>query len=198
MKKISSVLITLLLLLSMAAAKTKDNNDKETKAWPQNRIGLSASTFTGYGLTYYRHFGDKIVGKVCLFAFGGTQADVDNSKDLQSILGTEIQYNLHKTKYTRLHIFGAFSFWYNENQYEYRNEKNTYTQLSIDRTYVTGVGFGFEFLAWGIISFNIETGLIGWFGINSDSDNSSVYPYSKTTYPKSYGFGIGGGITYAF
>ncbi len=198
MKKITSVLIALLFLLSLANAGENKNAAKQTKPWPKNRIGLSASTFTGYGLTYYRHFGDKFVGKVCLFAFGDTQADADNSKDLRSIFGTELQYNLHKTKYTRLHIFGAFSFWYDESQYEYWNEKSTYTQWNIDRTYVTGVGFGFEFLAWGIISFNIETGLMSRFGINSDSDNNPINPYSKTSYPKSYGFGIGGGITYAF
>jgi len=165
--------------------------DKQTE-WPLNRIGASASTFTGYGLTYYRHFADDFVVKLAVFGYGDSQDDPGyESNNLFATIGTELEYNLHKTQFTRLHVFGAFSLWYDESNYDY---DYSYASSVIERQYVTGFGFGFEFLAWGIISFNIETGLQARFSVNSNNDGTT----NKTTYPQYYGFGFGGGITYAF
>lgn len=191
MKKLGLLIVILLISFSIVKSADIEEKAKEKIEWPKNRIGLTGSTFTGYGLTYYRHFGEKFTAKICLFAFGENRNDeYDQSSNFQSIVGTELQYTLHQTKYTRLHIFTSFSFWYDENDYgQYQNQS-----LSIDRMYTPGIGFGFEFLAWGRISFNLETGIQARYEVNSNYYVNS----SKTNYPKSYGFGIGGGISYAF
>ncbi len=196
-KILLNFVLALLLIASTENATSKENYNSKNQ-WPKNRIGLSASTFTGFGLTYYRHFGEDFVGKINLYAFGESRRDGSYSKDFFSTIGTELQYNMHKTKYTRLHIFTALSLWYDEREYSYEREnRQKITSITIRRTYVTGFGFGFEFLAWGIISFNIETGLMGRFGVKTYKNND-LDPKNKTTYPQSYGFGIGGGISYAF
>lgn len=182
----------LIVIIVFVFGITSLKTEEKEYDWPVNRIGASASSFTGYGLTYFRHFADDFVIKLAVFGYGESNDDSNyQNSSLFGTIGTELQYNLHKTKYTRLHLFGAFSIWYDESIYGYGL---SYYSSSIKREYVTGFGFGFEFLAWGIISFNIETGLMGRFGANTYSD----YSMTTTTDPKYYGFGIGGGITYAF
>ncbi len=189
--------IFLIVLLTLSTALGEEQPKDETNKWPLNRIGLTGSTFTGYGLTYYRHFGEKLVGKICFFAFGTADESGGNSNDMRIITGGELQYNLHRTKYSRLHIFAAFSYWHDENKYDAWSREENYSYYQIERNYVSGIGFGFEFLAWKIISFNIETGILYRYGINTET-NSPDISNNSVSYPKSFGFGIGGGITYAF
>jgi len=187
----------IIFVLAYTNGMAEEREQSKNSEWPLNRIGLTASTFTGYGLTYYRHFGEKFVGKICFFAFGSSNESGDNSSDIRTIAGGELQYNLHKTKYTRLHIFTAFSYWYNESKYETWSRNDDYTNYDIERNYVSGIGFGFEFLAWHIISFNIETGILYRYGVNTQSNEPGL-TNDIVSYPRSFGFGINGGITYAF
>lgn len=196
-KTISLFILLFLMILNLSAAEKKENKNEDFD-WPKNRIGVSGSTFTGYGLTYYRHFGNKFVGKICMVAYGSSDGYDNNSKEFTYIIGTEFQYNIKQTKFSRLHLFAAFSNWYDENSYMSGIKINDYKNLSIDREYVVGIGFGVEFLAWHIISFNLETGLMGRFGVNTNFEDNQMGMYVSKSYPKVYGFGIGGGISYAF
>lgn len=166
----------------------------DESSWPANRLGALASSFMGYGLSYQRHFPGEIAARIAMFGFGESN---NTDKSLYGTLGLDLQYTLHRTKYTRFHTFVASSIWYDESNFNYIWDSNYYSS-SINRSYVFGFGFGFEFLAWQIISFSIETGLQGRFENNSTynkNNNMIMYENSK---PRFYGFGFGGGISYSF
>jgi len=203
MKKAISLFILLFLMILNLSANEKKEDKNENFDWPKNRIGVSASTFTGYGLTYYRHFNNKFVGKICMFAYGESDRVDNNSKEFNYIIGSEFQYNIIQTKFSRLHLFAAFSKWYHEyneiypDYYDYhKHDFHYYKGFAIVREYVFGIGLGVEFLAWHTFSFNLETGFMEQSGvINTKSYSQS---YSKVKHKSYKGFGIGCGISYAF
>lgn len=166
--------------------------------WPQNRLGALASSFMGYGLSYQRHFTGDIAARISMFGFGESN-NMDNRQSLYGTLGLDLQYTLHRTKFTRFHTFVASSIWYDESSYNYLWDPNQFQYSStINRSIVAGFGFGFEFLAWEIISFSIETGLQGRFENNSSYNKSNNMIMYENRKPRFYGFGIGGGISYSF
>lgn len=181
-------LLAVVVLLVITTQLTFSQKNSEETNWPSNRVGGSASSFSGHGLSYQRHFGDDVVAKVSFFGYGDSYYNSSDIDELFITFGGEFQYNLHKAKYTRMHLFLGLSYWYDENSNWYYYDNNYYPD--INRTMVTGIGFGIEFLAWGHLSINLETGWQGRFGVNTDGDG--------THYPKYLGFGAGGGVSYAF
>jgi hypothetical protein len=203
MKRLINLALFLIIPISCLIAQV-DTDDKEYKpfTWPNNRLGAVASMFSGFGLSYQYHFMDKYALKFSGFVYGESNSgdmNYSTNQNLYATVGLECQLNLHKTKYTRFHAFAASSLWYDDYSSYYTYDMSGKTENStINRAIVGGIGFGFEFLAWKIISFNIETGLQGRFGTVSRVEKSPNSSFMSITHPRSFGFGIGGGISYAF
>ena len=193
--------IMIITSLNVYSQFNEDVKDVKPYVWPSNRLGLSASSFSGYGLSYQYHIVDKYVIKFSFFGYGesNNNSQYYSNQNLYTTVGAELQMNLHRTRYTRFHAFVAASHWYDDySSNNYYDQNGMYNSSTINRTVVGGIGFGFEFLAWGLISFNIETGLQGRFTTQSHWETSPNYSLTTTSHPRYYGFGIGGGVTYAF
>lgn len=208
--------IFLFLFAAISFAKAQDvaNPKLETSSnqnaieddesqWLKNRIGLYGSFFSGYGLSYQHQFENGFSLRTQLFAYGSNDDNKDyNSEEFRFAYGADLQYNLIRTRNTRLYtLVGSFLDYY-----ESGNNNNTYPSKTkdydIERYINVGVGFGIELMAWRNLSFVIEGGYYGRFGNNSIGVYRPVsgqnVRYSEKQTPKSFGFGVGGGISYAF
>ncbi len=190
MKKVISYFFHLifLLFLVLSFAEAEEPQANKTKQGPFNRIGLTASTISGFGLTYYRHFDGKFVGKISFFAYGTGDEKI-------VIFGSEVQYNLKRTKTTRFHVFVGFSYWHWENIYLMSSADRDNSE--IEKRFLSGGGAGFEFLAWNVLSFNIEAGVMYNYSVTTTKYQNSEYPDYQTK-TNNFGIGFGLGITYAF
>jgi|APTNR8051073442_1049403.scaffolds.fasta_scaffold03618_7 hypothetical protein len=192
MKKI---FVFLCLFAAFSFANAQNSNDSQ---WPQNRIGLYGSFFSGYGLSYQYQFENGFSLKTQLFAYGSDNDNSDyNTNEIQLALGADLQYNLKRTENTRLYVLaGSFIDYYEDGYYYYSSPNDS----DIERYINVGIGFGIELMAWKNVSFMLEGGYYGRFGNNT----VSVYRYGderdikETQNPRSFGFGVGGGIFYAF
>ena len=179
---------------------TEEDDDSD---WLQNRIGLYGSFFSGYGLSYQYQFANGLSVRSQLFAYGSNDDNSNyNSDEIRLAFGADLQYNLKRTKRTRLYaLLGSFVDYYeNGNNYSVNSSSNK--DFDIERYFNVGLGFGIELMAWRNVSFVIEGGYYGRFGNNDvtvydyrDGQNTS---YKENQTPKTFGFGGGGGIFYAF
>lgn len=201
MKKILS-LLCLFATISIAQAEGNNNTDSDESKWLQNRIGLYGSYFSGYGLSYQYQFENGLSLRTQLFAYGSNDDNYYNSDKIQLAFGADLQYNLKRTEYTRFYVLGgSFIDYYERGNYFYVSSPK-YNDFDIERYINVGVGVGIELLAWKNVSFMIEGGYYGRFGNNSITTYSYSNEYNKTykenIKPRSFGFGVGGGVFYAF
>jgi hypothetical protein len=179
---------------------TEEDDDSE---WLQNRIGLYGSFFSGYGLSYQYQFTNGLSVKSQLFAYGSNDDNNNyNSDEIRLAFGMDLQYNLKRTKRTRLYALVGSFVDYNENGTYTNVYPSTNKDFDIERYFNVGIGFGIELMAWRNVSFVIEGGYYGRFGNN----DVTVYRYAneqetnrkENVTPRTFGFGGGGGIFYAF
>ena len=201
------VFVCLLAAFSFANAQNKTDNvstsDDDESQWLQNRIGLYGSFFSGYGLSYQYQFENGFSIRTQLFAYGSNDENNNyNSDEIRLALGADLQYNLKRTKNTRLYVLAGSFVDYFENGNYTNIYPSTSKDYDIERYINVGVGFGMELMAWRNFAFVIEGGYYGRFGNNS----VTVYDYreegnirtKENITPKTFGFGVGGGIFYAF
>lgn len=148
-----------------------------------NRIGLAASMFTGYGLSYVTKVSERawIKGVGSVYGTGTT-----NASDIRLTIGAELQIDLLTAEQMRFYAFGAASYWYNN------NERENPTSWNSEGNYVGGLGFGIEATVMKHLALSLESGFLFRNTFLSSSvpiDNSSHYYI---------GIGIGGGIYYTF
>lgn len=211
-----SIIVFLCLFVSISFAKAQDaSNSKlptsssqnstqdDDSQWLKNRIGIYGSFFSGYGLSYQHQFENGFSLRTQIFAYGTNDDNKDyNSKEFRFAYGADLQYNIRRSRNTRLYaIAGSFLDYYKSgNSYNYPSTSDDY---DIERYINVGGGFGIELMAWRNLSFVIEGGYYGRFGNNSvtvyrsDSGQEPKY-YKEKQSPKTFGFGVGGGISYAF
>ncbi len=202
MKKIL-VFLCLFATISLAQVNANTNADDTNSQWPQNRIGLYGSFFSGYGLSYQYQFENGISLRTQLFAYGSNDDNNNyNSDEIQLALGADLQYNLKRTNNSRLYVLAGSFIDYYERGNSYYSSSVYSKDYNIERFINVGIGFGIEILGWKNVSIVLEGGYYGRFGNNT----VTVYDYSGeetkrvkvNQTPKSFGFGVGGGISYAF
>ncbi|PKL80696.1 MAG: hypothetical protein CVV25_03055 [Ignavibacteriae bacterium HGW-Ignavibacteriae-4] len=201
MKKIL-VFICLFATISFAQAQGNVNADDESQ-WLQNRIGLYGSFFSGYGLSYQYQFANGLSVRSQLFAYGSDDDSRNyNTNEIQLTYGIDLQYNLNRTKNTRFYaLAGSFIDYSEDGNYYYSTSPND-KDFDIERYINVGIGFGIEVMAWRNISIVVEGGYYGRFGNNTVTDYDYVdgrsYRIKVNETPRSFGFGVGSGIFYAF
>lgn len=190
-----------------SSSKLVTSNNQNTiedgdSQWLKNRIGIYGSFFFGYGLSYQHQFENGFSLRTQIFAFGRNDDNKDyNSEEVRFAYGTDLQYNLKRSSNTRLYaLVGSFIDYYKSgNNYNYPSTTDDY---DTERYINLGGGFGIELMAWRNLSFVIEGGYYGRFGKNSVTvyrhENGQDVRYKEKQSPKSFGFGVGGGISYAF
>lgn len=175
-----------------------EDNDSQ---WLQNRIGGYGSFFSGYGLSYQYQFENGISLKTQLFAFGSDDDSRNyNTDEIQLTYGIDIQYNLNRTNDTRFYALAGTFIDYREEGHYYSSSLDD-KDFDIERCFNVGVGFGIEVMAWEDISVVVEGGYYGRFGNNTVTDYYSSYGNTIVKInetPRSFGFGVGGGLFYAF
>ncbi len=178
-----------------------DVAEYDVSKWLDNRIGGYGSFFSGYGLSFQHQFKNDFSLKSQIFAYGSNDDSEYNNDEIRLAWGVDLQYNLMKTRNTRLYVLGGtFVDYYetNNNYYVYPPNNEDYT--NIERYINAGVGFGVEVMLWKHFSFALEGGYYGRFGNNTVTVNDTYggVPHHEKQNPKSFGFGVGGGIFFAF
>ncbi|MFA7326057.1 MAG: hypothetical protein WC121_05285 [Candidatus Kapaibacterium sp.] len=203
MKKI---LVFLCLFATISFAHAQDNKnsnaDDDESQWLQNRIGLYGSFFSGYGLSYQYQFDNGLSLRTQMFAYGSNDDNYYSTDEIQLALGLDLQYNLKRTKNTRFYVLaGSFVDYYETGNYYYSPSSNS-EDFDVERYINVGVGFGIELMAWRNVAFVIEGGYYGRFGNNTITvyryDDERDMNIKENQTPRSFGFGVGGGIFYAF
>lgn len=197
------------LIAAITFANAQDNSKDELRGadndsqWLQNRVGGYGSFFSGYGLSYQYQFENGISLKTQLFAFGSDDDNRNyNNDEIQLTYGIDLQYNLNRTKNTRFYaLAGSFIDYHEEGNYYYSSSSDD-TDFDIERYINVGVGFGIELMAWQNISVVVEGGYYGRFGNNTVTDynynNNGNTRVKVNETPRTFGFGVGGGLFYAF
>lgn len=187
----------------LATSNNHNTTEDDESHWLKNRIGIYGSFFSGYGLSYQHQFDNSFSLRTQIFAYGRNDDSKEyNSNEVRLAYGADLQYNLKRSGNTRLYaIAGSFLDYYKSgNNYNYPPISNDY---DYERYINVGGGFGIELMAWRNLSFVIEGGYYGRFGNNtvtvyrSENGQDPIYLKEKQS-PKTFGFGVGGGISYAF
>lgn len=209
------VLVLLCVLGSISFAKaqeatnsqltTSNNQDPvegDDSKWVQNRIGIYGSFFSGYGLSYQYQFKKGISLRTQLFAYGSNDDDDSNATEVQITYGADVQYNLKRSGNTRLYVLAGSFLDYSESGNTYYLPSPSPNNYDIERYINIGVGLGIELIAWQHVAFAIEGGYYGRFGNNNvtvyRTVNGQDMIFNEKQTPKAFGFGVGGGIFYAF
>lgn len=209
------ILLFVCLFAAFSFAKAQDGSNSklvtnkqnveedDDSQWLQNRIGLYGSFFSGYGLSYQYQFANGFSVRSQLFAYGSNDDNSNyNSNEIRLAFGADLQYNLKRTKSTRLYALAGSFIDYYENGNYYSVTPSANRDYDVERYFNVGLGFGIELMAWRNVSFVIEGGYYGRFGNNDvtvyDYDNGQGSTHKENQTPKTFGFGGGGGIFYAF
>lgn len=194
MKLLLVIFCTILLHTSLLAQKGGDSISSTTTTETTtiyktddivytNRVGLVASMFTGYGLSFVTKVSDRIwiKGVASIYGTGTT-----NASDMRLTLGTELQVDLLSAEQMRFYGFAAASYWYANNKYENPVSSNS------EGNYVGGLGFGIEARVMKHLALSLESGFLF-----RNTFISSTMPIDNTSHYY-VGIGIGGGIYYSF
>ncbi len=209
--KIFFMVLSFLTLAALARAqdlsKSQTGEDypvavADDAKWLQNRIGLYGSFFSGYGLSYQRQLKNGVSLRTQFFGFGNSEDDDYGSDEIRLAYGADVQYNLQRSRKTRLYVLTGSFYDYYESENNYPATPSGKKDYDIERYINVGVGLGIELIAWQHVSFSIEGGYYGRFGNNNVTtyrivNGQEIRSREKQT-PKSFGFGVGGGIFYAF
>lgn len=193
--------IVLLFIISLnlvqAQEETKITVVQESKnIFKNNRVGLTYSMMSGYGLTYLRSFENNFSIKTQLYLYGSVDANDTEYRDnsLKLAIGAELQYNLAKFQSNRLYVLAGFYYDYDYSLYDYllhtKDEVVKKNAFDITRHYNVGLGIGFEVYLLNNISVAFDGGYYGEIKNNNQAD---FYTVKETS--KSIGFGFAGGIS---
>ena len=202
------ILVSLCLLAAFSFANAQDSTNNASSSngaepqWLQNRIGLYGSFFSGYGLSFQHQFQNGLSIRSQLFAYGSNDDNNYNSDEIQLDYGIDLQYNLKRTQNSRLYaLLGSYIDYY-ERGNSYYSSSVYKKDYNIERYINVGIGFGIEVMGWQNISIVVEGGYYGRFGNNTVTDYNYIgletVSYKVNQNPKSFGFGVGGGVAYAF
>ncbi len=166
----------------------------------QNRVGVYASHFSGYGLSYQHQFLSGVSLKTQLLAFGKINDEEDSENMLIANWGLDLQFDVFKNNSMRYYgLIGSF--------YHYKEDQNvvfsTGTYKEINRGFNVGIGGGAEIKVMDRITACIEGGYYGRFSNNDEFKQTRIssgnYVYEKVkNKPKEFNFGAGIGVFFAF
>lgn len=196
MKSIIIFTILIFTYTSQAQEMSDALQPKKENKLKENKVGLTYSMLSGYGLTYLRSFDNNFSIKTQLYLWGITEANGteyrDNSLDLA--IGAELQYNLAKFQSNRLYALAGFYFDYEYSLYDYlkgsQSNRLVKTAFDITRHFNVGLGVGFEVYLLNNISVAFDGGYYGQVKSNNYADFLTA-----TTNTKAIGFGLAGGIS---
>ncbi len=141
------------------------------------QTGISASSFSGFGLSYNHSFSEILQTKLTTLFFDGSEEENGKeSDDFLLTLGLEIQFNFFKSEALRLYgLFGGSFFLMDFGENE---EEEPFGFLT------NGIGIGIEFPLPQKMRMNFDLGYTS---------------YKILTNPKDFsGLGIGIGFSYDF
>ncbi|MGA2298707.1 MAG: hypothetical protein ABSG15_14260 [FCB group bacterium] len=181
--KIFLFTIVFLLISLTLSSQTEDTNKCH------NVLGLSLSTFSGYGLMYQYVFNNDYRLKFAGIYYPDPETDI---KGVILNFGVEIQRTIKQLKYTRCYLTAGLNYSYMDINYS----GIYYPNHLFSNMILGGVGFGTEFTAWQHLLINID---IGFSCHNRWEQNSDTILYSGKFYNHfEYGLGIGFGLGYIF
>lgn len=158
----------------------------------KHTIGLSASFISGVGLSYkYKVNEDWAIKSNSLIVLN-TQGCCDSGKYSFFDIGSELQFNFHRTNWTRIYFLAGGSYWFVRNEYEDKiypknPQEEPFTQIEKNsyNSFTIGSSLGIELILLKHISFNIDFGYHYLLHLNKFDDNE-------------FGIGLGIGIGYTF
>ncbi|MDQ1267351.1 MAG: hypothetical protein QG635_2505 [Bacteroidota bacterium] len=195
MKKVLFCLILLNFLIAASSTFAEDIVEKTFESgFLQNRIGVSGSTISGYGLTYQRFISPDMALKLLGFFYLNQKSNDKDYNEVYSV-GIELKPTISTWKVITVYgILGA-GYW----GYDYSTPAETYKEATIERfgSYNLGLGLGLEILAGRRIGFNFDLGFKYqiYKEIPYKSYTTVMPDYQDGRY---FGFAFGAGITYAF
>ncbi len=196
MKTIIIFTILFFAYISQAQEISDALQPKKEKKLKDNKVGLTYSMMSGYGLTYLRSFENNFSIKTQLYLYGSVDANDTEYRDnsLKLAIGAELQYNLAKFQSNRLYVLAGFYYDYDYSLYDYllhtKDEVVKKNAFDITRHYNVGLGIGFEVYLLNNISVAFDGGYYGEIKNNNQAD---FYTVKETS--KSIGFGFAGGIS---
>lgn len=151
-----SLILVLLLATSILPSGLNDPNQPKFL----QGLGFAAGHYTGVGMSYKLVYNSKYAAQI---TFGYYSDNSDDWGDRWAMPGFELQYHLSRSKWTSFYISTGISYEYYRSEYwhyVYEEDIDEYSyeeQYDIDKIWTTGIGFGFELLAFDRISFTIES-----------------------------------------
>lgn len=153
MKKICSLNLILILLLSNSIANAQDTGDKLPEPKYKYGIGGGAGFATGYGLSF-RYIPKKFGAQVNF-------APYKNSETERYSVGVTLLYLLIESKTSNLFLYQANHYYYNsQSYYNYNFNLPDRKELVVTKeSYVNnGLGFGIEIIMAKRIGLNLMAG----------------------------------------
>lgn len=194
----------LLLVLTGTICSAQDSTNENEAIVPlNNKLGFAGSMLSGYGLSYAYN-----ISKVYTVEFTGSIYGEGGSKDVNTYsnpfivatVGMEFQRNFYANPNFRFYGLAGLSFWLDNTTYYYENTSGDI--YDNEHSYVGGLALGWELTIAKRFVINLEGGYLyrSTSNVGRENDYSSgqkvLRNYSRSTY--SIGFGVGGGIYYAF
>ena len=167
MKSIIIFTILFFAYISQAQEISDALQPKKEKKLKDNKVGLTYSMMSGYGLTYLRSFENNFSIKTQLYLYGSVDANDTEYRDnsLKLAIGAELQYNLAKFQSNRLYVLAGFYYDYDYSLYDYllhtKDEVVKKNAFDITRHYNVGLGIGFEVYLLNNISVAFDGGYYG-------------------------------------
>lgn len=114
------------------------------------QTGLSASSFSGFGLSYNHSFSEVVQTKLTTLVFDGSEEDDEESNGFLLNLGLELQLNFFKSEALRLYgLFGGSFFLMTFRESE---KEEGFSFLT------NGMGIGIEFPIHKKMRMNFDVG----------------------------------------
>lgn len=155
-----------------------------------NRVGVTYSMLSGYGLTYLRQLDDKFSIKGQLFGFGKYNSDPEEyyNNYLVISVGTELQYNLVAYNTNRVYGLVGVNYYFKYDDYT--------SYVLNENEYNLGLGIGFETFFFSNITLAIDGGYFGRLNYsNTDYIVGELLDKSSSIV---FGLGVGVSLYYNF
>lgn len=212
------IVILIITCFSGLTAQTENASTSPVEQQPNNRIGFSASMFSGIGLSYQHNFDPYAIKLVAFYYYykngtGNLQNEVIQGPNFNyddkgeiGYFGAEFKYFVFKSKYMNLYPFFGLSYWLNSedqpniytiwNPVSYGYTQYSYLHSKSNNTWNFGPGFGIELLAGKYVSFNFD---IGFKYLNTQqTETQQNNAPDKLTEDIYFGIAVGGGISFVF
>ncbi|MDX2127472.1 MAG: hypothetical protein SFU91_00370 [Chloroherpetonaceae bacterium] len=172
---------------------SRQDSSKMPQSYPFHRhqIGVSASSFSGYGLSYRIAFSEKILIRFTGFGFVNSSnvSTINERTESTLVLGTELQYTLKSFESVRFYLLGGVNRFYEQTTNSASVRSNNVMNSMEDWRF--GFGFGTEFKIFNSFFLNIDIG--GIYENSSTFSEFRIPPEARSTF---IGFGLGLGLSY--